>query len=67
MEHTNNRVGTCTLYFTDSDTIKKCWYLPDIDTDASTWCSPKKVYMFTGFTASILYVTVCIRRWINGN
>ena len=29
----NNRIGTCVMYLTDSDTIKICWYWPDTDTD----------------------------------
>ena len=29
----NNRIGTCVMYLTNSDTIKICWYWPDTDTD----------------------------------
>ena len=34
-------IGTCITYLTDSDTIKKCWYWPDTDTDTRNRCSPK--------------------------
>ena len=33
-------IGTCITYFTDSDTIKNCWYWPDTDTDTRNRYSP---------------------------
>ena len=30
----NNRIGTCIMYLTDSDTIKIYWYWPNTDTDS---------------------------------
>ena len=33
-------IGTCITYLTNSDTMKKCWYWLDTDTDNRNWCSP---------------------------
>ena len=38
-------IGTCITYLTGSDTIKKCWYWPDTDTDTRNRCSPSGNYL----------------------
>ena len=37
-------IGTCIAYFTDSDTIKNCWYWPDTDTETRNQYSHKYSY-----------------------
>ena len=39
------QIGTRVTYFTDSDTIKKCWYWSDTDANVSTQCSPIRMYV----------------------
>ena len=47
-------IGTCITYFTDSDTIKNCWYWLDTDTDTRNQYSP------TGHYNEV----VLLKRWL---